>query len=55
MFTRIALQKLNELLQRKGFLTVIAVKADEVTISFTDRICTISSFGNVKWFERPQT
>ncbi len=49
MFTRIALQKLNVLLQCEKFLTVIAIKDDEIKIKFTGSICTVSSFGNVKW------
>jgi hypothetical protein len=54
MFTRIAVQKLNDLLQRKGFVGVVAVRDDEITIKFTDRICVISSFAKVDWFDRPQ-
>ena len=53
-FTRIALQKLNELLCRRGFIKIIGVEYDCVTIVFEDRTCSISAFGNVKWFERQQ-
>lgn len=53
-FTRIALQKLNELLQRRGFIKIIGVEDDGVTILFEDRTCAISAFGNIEWFERPQ-
>ena len=54
MFISVAVRKLNDLLQRKGFISVIAIKDDEITIKFTDRVCVISSFGKVDWFERPQ-
>jgi hypothetical protein len=51
-FTRIALQKLNELLSRKGFIKITSVDDTGITIKYEDRVCAISSYGKVEWFER---
>ncbi len=49
MFTRIALQKLNELLKLDKFIEIAYLDEKNATLLFEDRACNISSFGNVTW------
>ena len=49
MVTRIALQKLNELLKRDKFIEIAYLDEKNATLLFEGRACNISSFGNVTW------
>lgn len=50
-FIPVALNKLNELIKRRGFIMISSIEDDVITIEYTDRKCTITSFGNVKWID----
>lgn len=49
-FTRIALLKLNELLKREKFLKVSFVGGDVIRLTYEDRVCSITNFGKVVWY-----
>ena len=48
-FTRIALQKITELVTRQEFESIVHIGDDRVTIAFKYRVCSVNSFGKVEW------
>ena len=48
-FTRIALQKITELIHRKEFVEIAFIDEKKVTIIFKGRACNVTSLGNVTW------
>ena len=49
-FIRVALRKVNDLLKRENFVKVAFMSAENVRLEYTDRMCVVSNFGNVRWY-----
>ena len=49
-FTRVALLKLNTLLEREKFVRIHFVDGEVIRITYEDRMCAISNFGKVLWY-----
>ena len=50
-FKRIALVKLNELINREGFLKISSVSDGAIRLTYVNRMCVLSLYGNVTWFK----
>ena len=51
LFTNVALNKLNQLIERKGFRKIIDIDEDYITVQFGDKQhARISRMGKVIWY-----
>ena len=48
-FTRIALQKITELVTRQEFVSIVYIGDDRVTVALKFRVCTVSPEGDMEW------
>lgn len=50
-YTRVASNKIEELMQRHDFVSIGTIGPTSVVLEFKNRTCTASSFGNIKWID----